>query len=187
MSKIHQNLRKSSTIGFGLFYMTGVIQQRQKRRQMLTCLKEGCDFHTRLYQTERMAIHVASKHPNRPRSKKPHQCRDCKRSFAFPYPLHRHEKTCKMVKVKSKRIVPMVTNRCLLSIKKKYVNVPNRTDYKSPNMVRFDGIQSYYDFRQVTSDQLKTDAQKLLDVRIFSFDKQHFLTRLSLAGLQGSL
>jgi len=30
-------------------------------------------------------------------------------------------------------------------------------------MVRFDGIQSYYDFRQVTSDQLKTDAQKLID------------------------
>ena len=54
-------------------------------------------------------------------------------------------------------------------------------------MVRFDGIKSYYDFRQVSSDQLKTDAQKLIDVRIFSFDKQHFLTRLSLAGLQGSL
>lgn len=35
--------------------------------------------------------------------------------------------------------------------------------YKSPNMVRFDGIKSYYDFRQVTSDQLKTDAQKLID------------------------
>jgi len=30
-------------------------------------------------------------------------------------------------------------------------------------MVRFDGIKSYYDFRQVTSDQLKTDAQKLID------------------------
>ena len=152
MSKIHQNLRKSSTIGFGLFHMTGVIQQRQKRRQMLTCLKEGCDFHTRLYQTERMAMHVALKHPDRPRSKKPHQCRDCKRSFAFPYLLHRHKKTCKMVKVKSKRIVPMpmVTNRC-------------------------------------TSDQLKTDAQKLIDVRILSFDKQHYLTRLCLAGLQGSL
>ena len=43
-------------------------------------------------------------------------------------------------------------------------------------MVRFDGIKSYYDFRQVTSDQLKTDAQKLIDVRIFSFEKQHFLT-----------
>ena len=54
-------------------------------------------------------------------------------------------------------------------------------------MVRFDGIKSYYDFRQVSSDQLKTDAQKLIDVRSFSFDKQHFLTRLSLAGLQGSL
>ena len=38
VSKIHQNLMKSLTIGFGLFYMTGVIQQRQKRRQMLTCL-----------------------------------------------------------------------------------------------------------------------------------------------------
>ncbi len=42
-------------------------------------------------------------------------------------------------------------------------------------MVRFDGIKSYYDFRQVTSDQLNTDAQKLIDVRILSFDKQHFL------------
>jgi len=30
-------------------------------------------------------------------------------------------------------------------------------------MVRFDGIKSYYDFRQVTSDQLKNDAQKLMD------------------------
>ena len=127
VSKIHQNVRKSSTIGFGLFHMAGVIQQRQKGRQMMTCLKDGCDFQTRLYQTERMAIHVASKHPDRPRPKKPYQCRDCKRSFAFPYLLHRHEKSCKMVKVKSKRIVPMVTNQCLLTIKKKYVNVPNRT------------------------------------------------------------
>ena len=43
-------------------------------------------------------------------------------------------------------------------------------------MVRFDGIKSYYDFRQVTSDQLKTDAQKLIDVRII-LDNQHFLTK----------
>ena len=37
--------------------------------------------------------------------------------------------------------------------------------YKSTNMVRFDGIKSYYDFRQVTAEQLKTEAQKLMDVR----------------------
>ena len=122
----------------------------------MTCLKEGCDFHTRLYQTERMAMHVALKHPDRPRSKKPHQCRDCKRSFAFPYLLHRHEKTCKMVKVKSKRIVPMVTNRCLLSIKKKYVNVPNRTfcnifrDFSKANpAVIFEG-----DFQRALQDSI---------------------------------
>ena len=53
VSKIHQNLMKSLTVGFGLFHMTGVIQQRQKGRQMMTCLKEGCDFQTRIYQTEK--------------------------------------------------------------------------------------------------------------------------------------
>ena len=34
------------------------------------------------------------------------------------------------------------------------------------NMVRFDGIKSYYDFRQVSAEQLKSDAQKLIDVRL---------------------
>ena len=33
-------------------------------------------------------------------------------------------------------------------------------------MVRFDGIKSYYDFRQVSAEQLKSDAQKLIDVRL---------------------
>ena len=94
---------------------------------MMTCLKEGCNFQTRLYQTTRMAIHVAAKHPDRPRPKKPHQCRGCKKMFAYPYLLHKHEKTCKLEKANSKRIVPMVTNRSLVSIKKKYVNVPNTT------------------------------------------------------------
>ena len=127
MVKMHQNVKRSSTIGFGLFNMTGVIQRRQKGRQMMTCLKEGCNFQTRLYQTTRMAIHVAAKHPDRPRPKKPHQCRGCKKMFAYPYLLHKHEKTCKLEKANSKRIVPMVTNRSLVSIKKKYVNVPNTT------------------------------------------------------------
>ena len=33
-------------------------------------------------------------------------------------------------------------------------------------MVRFDGIKSYYDFRQVSAEQLESDAQKLIDVRL---------------------
>ena len=31
-------------------------------------------------------------------------------------------------------------------------------------MVRFEGIKSFYDYRQVTADQLKKDAQQLIDV-----------------------
>ena len=125
--KIHQNVRRRSTIGFGLFNIAGVIQQRQKGRTMMTCKREGCEFKTRAYQTEKMAIHVASKHPDRPRPKKPHECRECKRAFLFPYLLEKHKKSCKLVKVNSKRIVPMVMNRSLISIKKKYANVPNTT------------------------------------------------------------
>ena len=33
-------------------------------------------------------------------------------------------------------------------------------------MVRFDGIKSSYDFRQVSAEQLECDAQKLIDVRL---------------------
>ena len=32
------------------------------------------------------------------------------------------------------------------------------------NMVRFEGIKSFYDYRQVTAEQLKKDAQQLIDV-----------------------
>ena len=31
-------------------------------------------------------------------------------------------------------------------------------------MVRFEGIKSFYDYRQVTAEQLKKDAQQLIDV-----------------------
>ena len=125
--RVHQSLRRRSTIGFGLFQMAGVIQQRKKGRTMMTCREEGCNFQTRAYQTQRMAIHVASKHPSCPRPKKPHVCKECKKAFAYPYLLHKHEQSCKLVKVKSKRIVPMVMNRSLISIKKKYANVPVKT------------------------------------------------------------
>ena len=106
--RIHQNVRRKSTIGFGLFNVAGAIQQRQKGRKMMSCLREGCNFQTRMNQTERMANHVAKKHPDCPRPKKPHPCKACKRLFAFPYLLHRHEKSCKLAKTNSKRIVPIV-------------------------------------------------------------------------------
>ena len=125
--RIHQNVRRKSTIGFGLFNMAGVIQQRQKGRTMMTCKKEGCEFKTKLCETARMAIHVASKHPDQPRPKKPHRCNGCHKAFGFPYLLHKHEKICKPARSNKKRIVPMVTNRSLISIKKKYANVPNAT------------------------------------------------------------
>ena len=125
--RIHQNVRRRSTIGFGLFNVAGVIQQRQKGRKMMTCQKDGCDFQTRMYETRRMAIHVASKHPVCPRPKKPHPCRACKKHFAFPYLLHKHEKSCKLARANSKRVVPMVTNQSLISIKKKYANIPSTT------------------------------------------------------------
>ena len=127
MVRIHQNVRRKSTIGFGLFNVAGAMQQRQKGRKMMSCLREGCEFQTRMNQTERMAIHVAKKHPDCPRPKKPHPCKACKRFFAFPYLLHRHEKSCKLAKTNSKRFVPMVLNRTLISIKKKYANVPSTT------------------------------------------------------------
>ena len=120
--RIHRNVRRSSSIGFGLFGMAGVILQRKKGREMISCTKEGCKFKTRAYRTERMVRHVAAKHPLNPRPKKPHQCQGCKKAFAFPYLLNRHEKICKMVRSNTKRIVPMVTNQSLLAIKKKYVD-----------------------------------------------------------------
>ena len=118
----HQKLRS-----FGLFNVAGAIQQRQKGRKMMSCLREGCNFQTRMNQTERMANHVAKKHPDCPRPKKPHPCKACKRLFAFPYLLHRHEKSCKLAKTNSKRIVPIVKNQSLIQIKKKYSNVPSTT------------------------------------------------------------
>ena len=38
----HQKLRS-----FGLFNVAGAIQQRQKGRKMMSCLREGCNFQTR--------------------------------------------------------------------------------------------------------------------------------------------
>ena len=94
---------------------------------MMTCIKEGCDFTVRAYQKDKMAIHLASKHPDHPRPEKPHECLHCKKAFKFPYLLHKHQQSCKLVKVNSKRMVPMVMNRSLISIKKKYANVPTTT------------------------------------------------------------
>ena len=70
-------------------------------------------------------IHLWSKHPYHPCPKKPHECSCCKKRFAFPSLLNKHEKKCKLVKVNSKRIVPLVTNKSLLPIKKKYATVPS--------------------------------------------------------------
>ena len=94
---------------------------------MMTCNKEGCEFKVRAYQKDKMAIHLASKHPDHPRPDKPHECPHCKKAFKFPYLLQKHKESCKLVKVNSKRMVPMVMNRSLISIKKKYANVPTTT------------------------------------------------------------
>ena len=56
-------------------------------------------------------------------------------------------------------------------------------------MVRFDGIKSYYDFRQVTAEQLKTEAQKLMDVRKYFVQELHivFSDHQIIPGVQSSL
>ena len=42
-----------------------------------------------------------------------------------------------------------------------YVSVSNSI---RSNMTTYEGIKSFYDYRKVTADQLKKDAQQLIDV-----------------------
>ena len=127
--RVHIYSKRRTSCGW--FLMVNEIQNQKrglsKGRQMIFCEKDGCDFKTRASCTGRMERHQASKHPDTPRPKKPYQCSACSKKFAFPYLLHKHERACKLVKSKSKRIVKMVTNQSLISIKKKYACIPNKT------------------------------------------------------------
>ena len=61
--RIHQQVRKRSTIGFVLFQVTGAIQQRQgtegRSMTMTPCLKEGCKFQTCSYQTYPLMVQAS--------------------------------------------------------------------------------------------------------------------------------
>ena len=127
VQKIHLNARVRCSVGWFRVAGQAVQKQKAKGRTMLPCKVAGCSFESRAYEVDRMARHIASKHPETPRSKKPHECRECKKSFAFPYLLHRHEKRCKLLKARSKRVVGMVTNSKLIELRKQHPNCPTKT------------------------------------------------------------
>ena len=119
---MHLYAKRRCSVGWFNQVRQETVKKKAQGRTMLPCKVDGCTFKTRWSETERMARHVASKHPVSPKPKKPHEC-SCKKSFAFPYLLHKHQKKCKLVRANTKRVFKMVSNKSLVEIKKKYPGV----------------------------------------------------------------
>ena len=127
IQRIHLNPKVRCSIGWFRTAGEAVKKREAKGRSMISCKVDGCTYTARAYQKDRMARHVAVKHPLAPRPPKPHECLQCKKKFAFPYLLRVHQKRCKLVRASSKRVVGMVTNKQLMDLRKQHPSCPTRT------------------------------------------------------------
>ena len=159
--RVHLYAKRRCSFGWFRQVIGETVKKRAQGRMMRHCQVEGCSFKTRWSENERMARHVAHKHPVSPRPEKPHECQ-CKKKFAFPYLLRIHQKTCKLVRANSKRVVKMVSNKSLLEIKKKYPSVTKSAfcgifqDFQKANPeIIFEG-----NFRQALDDSI-SELKKL--------------------------
>ena len=166
---IHLYAKRRCSIGWFRQVTDETVKKKAQGRTMLSCKVDGCSFKTRWSETERMARHVAAKHPVSPRPKKPHECSECKMAFAFPYLLHKHQNTCKLARANTKRVVKMVSNKSLVAIKKKYPGVTKSAfcgifkDFSKANPeIIFEG-----NFRQALDDSIN-ELKKLFSAELLN-------------------